>query len=168
MFSEIRAEAGRVLAGAGIEVVWEQIAAEAPEAHEEDQSAQAVFGVGPDARGYLLVRIVKGYPAQIRSGALGYSLPNAQSGVQATVFYDRVETLGRAHGIISVSTVLGEAMAHEIGHVLLGNTEHSRDGIMKARWGRTDFQQAAMGFLSFAARERETILKRLSVPSASK
>jgi hypothetical protein len=98
---------------------------------------------------------------------LGYSLPDAQSGAQATVFYDRIEALGRLAGI-SVATLLGHAMAHEIGHVLLGTTEHSSDGIMKARWGKADYQRAAMGFLEFTPSQRAAIKERLIVPLANK
>jgi hypothetical protein len=56
--------------------------------------------------------------------------------------------------------LLGHAMAHEIGHVLLGTTEHSPEGIMKARWGKPDYQRAAMGFLEFSPSQRAAIRKR--------
>jgi hypothetical protein len=54
-------------------------------------------------------------------------------------------------------------MAHEIGHVLLGTTEHSPDGIMKARWGKLDYQRAAMGFLEFTPSQRAAIRERLLI-----
>jgi hypothetical protein len=57
--------------------------------------------------------------------------------------------------------LLGHAMAHEIGHVLIRTTEHSPDGIMKARWGKADYQRAAMGLLEFTPSQRATIRERL-------
>ena len=78
------------------------------------------------------------------------------------IFYDRVERMSKT-GDITLATMLGHAMAHELGHVLLGNTEHSAAGIMKARWGKADCQEAGMGFMTFNALEREAIRKRAAV-----
>jgi len=47
----------------------------------------------------------------------------------AFVFYHRVEEESR-NGISSTSTILGHIMAHELGHLLLGEDSHSADGIM--------------------------------------
>ena len=59
-------------------------------------------------------------------------------------------------------------MAHEIGHVLLGTTEHSADGVMKARWGKPDYQRAAMGFMEFTPSQRGAIRGRLLTGLAMK
>ena len=158
---EAAREAARVLATAGVEVVWQQLPADSPEAHASDQTASAaLWRQTRDTRDYLVVRMVRGFPARALSGALGFSLPDAKAGAHATVFYDRIEPLGQS-GEISVSALLGHAMAHEIGHVLLGTTEHSPDGIMKARWGKPDYQRAAMGFLGFTPPQRAAIRERL-------
>jgi hypothetical protein len=158
---EAAREAARVLATAGVEVVWQQLPADSPEAHASDQTASAAVWRQPrDTRDYLVVRIVRGFPARALPGALGFSLPDAKAGAHATVFYDRIEALGQSSEI-GVSVLLGYAMAHELGHVLLGTTEHSPDGIMKARWGKPDYQRAAMGFLGFTPQQRATIRERL-------
>ena len=158
---EATREAARVLATAGVEVVWQPGPANSAEAHASDQTAStAVWRQPLDTRDYLVVRIVRGFPARALSGALGFSLPDAKVGAQATIFYDRIEPLDQP-GVISVSALLGHAMAHEIGHVLLGTMEHSPEGIMKARWGRPDYQRAAMGFLEFTPSQRAAIRERL-------
>lgn len=162
IFEEATQEAARVLATSGVEVVWQRPPTDSPEAHATDQSANTVHGAGLTARGYLVARIVSGIPADLLPGALGYSLPDARLGAHATIFYDRVEAIGRTNGI-NVSTLLGHAMAHEIGHVLLGATPHSPDGIMKARWAKSDYQRAAMGLLEFTPSERAAIRRRLAV-----
>jgi len=48
--------------------------------------------------------------------------------------------------------VLGEAAAHELGHLLLG-PGHARDGIMRANWTRQDLESASRGGLQFTGDE---------------
>jgi len=47
------------------------------------------------------------------------------------------------------SSLLGHVMAHEIGHLLQGTTQHSESGIMKARWTGQDFTEKAWRPLGF-------------------
>jgi len=37
--------------------------------------------------------------------------------------------------------LLGRAVAHEIGHLLMGTNQHSASGIMRARWSRCDLRR---------------------------
>ncbi|MGA7415865.1 MAG: hypothetical protein WBW33_35665 [Bryobacteraceae bacterium] len=161
---EATEEAGRILATAGMEAVWQFGAADAPEAHEVDSHAAAPGARNQprDTRDYLVLRMVRDFPERALPGALGISFPDARSGVHATIFYDRFERVSKT-GDVALATMLGHAMAHELGHVLLGNTEHSAAGIMKARWGRADYRQAGMGLMTFSAQEREAIQKRAAV-----
>ena len=78
--------------------------------------------------------------------------------MNATVFYDRIERF-KDSSEIDLATVLGHAIAHEIGHVLLGTTAHSPAGIMKARWSQADFQVAALRGMKFTSLQREEILR---------
>jgi hypothetical protein len=57
----------------------------------------------------------------------------------------------------TVGTILGAAMAHEIGHVLLGSNEHSRMGIMKACWGPLEFRCLATKGLHFTPDNQDAI-----------
>ncbi len=161
---EATEEAGRILATAGVEAAWQFGDADAPEAHEVDSHAATpnLRNQPRDARDYLVLRMVRDFPERALPGALGISFPNAQSGVHATVFYDRIERVSKT-GDIALATMLGNAMAHELGHVLLGNTDHSPAGIMKARWGKADYQRASMGLMTFNSLEREGIQKRAAV-----
>lgn len=78
----------------------------------------------------------------------------------ANVFYDRVKGLSADWGQSS-GEVLGEAIAHELGHLLLG-PQHSPMGIMKAQWTFRDqmlinrcqmgFSRAQLGLVQRAAR----------------
>ena len=66
---------------------------------------------------------------------LGFAVvdPDTRAGKMATVFHDQVETVARRTGVAR-SELLGRALAHEVGHLLLGLRGHSRDGIMRAVW----------------------------------
>ena len=55
----------------------------------------------------------------------------------ASVFYHRVQALSDALGY-SRAAMLGDVMAHEIGHLLLRTSAHSAFGIMRARLTRDD------------------------------
>jgi len=77
-------------------------------------------------------------------------------GDMAYVFYHRVEELARGRNL-SAADSLGHAMAHEIGHLLLGANSHSPSGLMRARWDRSDMLRAATGWLIFTAEEAERL-----------
>jgi len=59
--------------------------------------------------------------------------PDTHVGEMATVVHDRVQAVARRTGVES-SELLGRALAHEIGHLLLKATGHSRTGLMRAVW----------------------------------
>ena len=83
----------------------------------------------------------------------------------AAVFLEKAEALSRL-GDASTAQVLGHAIAHEIGHLLLGTPDHSATGIMRARWSRDELRRAAWGQLLFAPEQsallRTAAVKRLS------
>jgi hypothetical protein len=75
----------------------------------------------------------------------------------ANLFFDRVKHVSTLWGLSS-GEVLGDAIAHELGHLLLG-IGHSRQGIMKALWTFQDLDLARRGKLRFSA-EQLAALKR--------
>lgn len=91
-------------------------------------------------------------------GQLGFALPSARPGraSAAWVFYHRVEELAEGKDA-SEPQILAHAIAHEIGHLLLGPDRHSDHGIMRANWGRRDLQEAGRGQLFFTAEQGERI-----------
>ncbi|MGA8596749.1 MAG: hypothetical protein WB676_18725 [Bryobacteraceae bacterium] len=152
--------AGQILAEAGLTITWNSGESDCAEAHMSDMSvATAGSRPVPDSRGYVVVRLVRGgVPAGLGRGATGYALPFARQGTHVTVFYDRIEQLSVSSASMpTAGTILGAAMAHEIGHVLLGSNEHSRTGIMKACWGQLEFRCLATKGLHFTADNREVI-----------
>jgi hypothetical protein len=155
-------ETSRILAAAGVRVVWEPLDADSPEGHTVDMTGARFAASGRlDDRGFLVVRTVRGFPAISNPGMLGFALPSTRSGVHATVFYDRIETVAIS-GLVRIDRVLGNAMAHEIGHVLLGSNQHSQIGIMKAVWSRADYQHMAFGLLEFQPDEAAVLRREVS------
>ena len=65
-----------------------------------------------------------------------------------SVFVDRVYDSSTRWGLFS-GEVLGDAIAHELGHLLLG-AEHSSKGIMKGSWTSQDLHLAGRGKLRFS------------------
>ena len=81
----------------------------------------------------------------------------------AYVFYQRVKDFVQEQGVFELKAkILGHAIAHEIGHMLLPfNYSHFADGIMRAHWDRHDLQRAAWGELLFAPEQAELIRTRV-------
>jgi len=93
------------------------------------------------------------------------SRPHNGTPASASVFYDRVEELANG-GPASAGVLLGHAVAHEIGHLLLGSDSHASFGLMRGRWSRSDLSLASHGKLLFSERERRAI--RLANPGLFK
>ncbi|MGH9783343.1 MAG: hypothetical protein ACRD88_04085, partial [Terriglobia bacterium] len=72
---------------------------------------------------------------------------------RAFVFDHVADRLVRQQKEADKAEILGHAIAHEIGHVLLSMNGHSRHGLMQANWAGKDFQRMTMGGLAFASGE---------------
>jgi hypothetical protein len=85
----------------------------------------------------------------------------------AYVFDSKVETLvqtilsaymtGRIDRRVSESQILGHAIAHELGHLLLNLQGHSANGIMRGEWGLADMRNAADRMLLFTSQQAEVL-----------
>jgi hypothetical protein len=147
--------AARVLATAGVQVQWVQC--------EEDSRQPEPCQKGPDASVLVLHLLPAGVTRRAApSGALGFAVPAGpqEFGSFAGVFCDRVKRLS-SRGFRE-PVILGHAIAHELGHLLLGIGGHSDDGIMKAEWHREELQRAESGTLVFDAMQRITIRRNLA------
>jgi hypothetical protein len=126
--------AGGVYRRAGVLVDWVRDSADdAPAASLTiaivPSGADVPFAVGNDAMG--TARGAEGARATV-----------------AYVFYDRVRDFGE-RGHVDAWVMLGCAIAHELGHLLLPVNSHAPDGIMRANWDPKMIARAG-GFLSFA------------------
>ena len=99
-------------------------------------------------------------------GAMGVAPGKGPDRQFVYIFYDRVkelthkrETADALDARISLCTgqILGEVMAHEIGHILLNLPSHSATGIMRGPWNRRDLQDAAYGQSLFTPEQAKVI-----------
>jgi hypothetical protein len=108
----------------------------------------------------LSVRLVR-LPEPDRSArqvTLGYSLveTSARLGSLATVYVDRVSNLA-ATSHIDLPTLVGRAIAHEIGHLLLGTSAHADAGVMRATWSPDTIRHSTARDWRFTAGEAEML-----------
>ena len=152
--AEALEEATLLFARVGVETQWVLCGASV----EESEMPAACDT--PLERGELALRIVpdpKGMPSTSRD-ALGHAmvLPRAQDSYLASLFYDRVQSLAEDARCLR-AVVLGHAMAHELGHLLLGTLEHSSQGLMRGRWDGEDLGLAQRRSFRFMPQQVEQI-----------
>jgi hypothetical protein len=149
-----QAIASRIFHRAGIEVHWLECSLSG------DGTFASQGCTAPSEPSAIILRIVPTSPAtKVRFGAdaLGVAAqPEKETLASASVFHNRVEQLAR-NWLVSLEVVLGHAMAHEIGHLLLGTGSHSPSGLMKEHWSRKDLTRAAEGNLLFSSKQAESI-----------
>lgn len=93
-----------------------------------------------------------------RHVTLGVSLVEHQVrfGSLATVYVDRVAALADVSRVAR-PTLLGRAIAHEIGHLLLGTAAHARDGVMRAVWSPETLRRSTSGDWRFTPEDAEAL-----------
>ena len=64
---------------------------------------------------------------------------------------------GRMERQVSKAQLLGHAIAHELGHLLLNQQVHSAQGIMRGEWGFTDYRDMTSGMLLFTPQQAELL-----------
>ena len=88
----------------------------------------------------------------------------------ASVYAAEIRKYADQNGL-SEGTLTAYAMAHEIGHLLLGES-HAPSGLMRAAWGKNEFRQMAQRWLDFSPSDRQSIsqtkLNRNSRPAGEK
>ncbi len=170
--SSVRSDAIRTAAGivqeTGIAVEWRDCTSASTEPICQDVRP------GRD----LIVRIMpevtpsasfKGSALQLRTlpGAslqLGVAVinPVTLSGEMATIFQEQVRAVARQTGMDD-GKLLGRAVAHEVGHLLLRAREHSAGGIMRGAWNLEELTIDRAEDWQFTQTDRERI-RRTQTP----
>jgi len=136
-------ESGRIFRNSGLTVLWQDHALSAADRRHPHHSTDSWDGT------HFVLRLL----TQSREGSSMNAMGEALSLVEiANVFMNRV-TEQAAIGELSVSRMLGHAIAHEIGHLLLGNNSHFPGGIMAAPWTKQDLWHMSKGGLLFTPQE---------------
>jgi hypothetical protein len=129
-------QASYLLATASVEVVW--------------VNCDEIPCAGESGPGRIILRIMqqRDTPGGEALGSAGFS---GNRGLYTKAFYGNIQRKADQERI-NAGTVLGFAIVHEIGHLLLGRT-HSEEGIMRANWTSSDLRRAAQGQLRFTAEQ---------------
>ena len=128
--------ADHILGKAGIHTTWQDCLPRIDQNRStpscDDDLSKVVLSV------YLVERLERTFPSLHRN-ALGFSIiPKENEGAtMAYVGYPRLCVLASSISF-RAEELLGLAMAHELGHLLLGTNAHSNHGIMRATWRRRD------------------------------
>ena len=147
-------EAARIFAKAGLKVVWSDCGPEGPTnvsqepCKEEELEATAIrLRILPTPVGNRLQDTVFGFATHPALASVYYA------SALDLAKYDQAE--------FEAPIVLGCAIAHEIGHLLLGSNRHSISGIMRARWDRRDIREELQGAMFFAPQQAKLMQAEL-------
>ena len=81
-----------------------------------------------------------------------------------TIYYDRVNQLANMQ-VASHARILGNAIAHEMGHLMLGSTPYWPSGIMREPWTQDELDLLAKGALQFSSEQamlmRSELMRRV-------
>jgi len=108
--------------------------------------------------------VVTRKPSRATTEMLGFTeLDESTGSTSAGVFYSTAVELSDRYRC-DVFQILGAAIAHEIGHLLLGANAHAPKGLMVPQWGPSQFEMISISELSFTSRQarllREEVTRR--------
>jgi hypothetical protein len=136
-----RAETIRILNSAGIDLLWiDATGSENPRLPPATKSYLTVVIAGQSPRGWKTSR-----------DALGFAPARTGPYPRAYVFSDLINSYLQhftIQGKGAYGIVLGHAIAHELGHLLIPGDAHG-NGIMRPYWGFGEWQLALQGLLLF-------------------
>lgn len=141
-----REHAQAILQEAGVNIVWTDCWV--GEGRKADEPARCQEPVGGD----IVLRLQKTSRTESsRFVSMGFSLVGTPDAAPflATIFVDRAESVARSAGVDG-RRVLGLAIAHEIGHVLLNSNSHASNGLMRADWSQHELRRKDTAAWTFA------------------
>jgi hypothetical protein len=123
----VRTTVREVFEQAGIETTWRHCLSTGSDPCSDRLSANEI-----------VVRLIRSPLDPRVSNAdltLGYSSvqPDLKRSSFTTVYPDRVDKMAQGYGR-DRGLLIGWAIGHELGHLLLGSTTHPDSGLMRARW----------------------------------
>jgi hypothetical protein len=147
-------KAGLIFRGAGVRLIWV--------GRPRGSLQQAAF---PDSRSdsanMLVLRVISRPMSGFASrDALGCAFVAGEGSKYASVFRDRVLSATQG-GRYSEGMLMGHAIAHELGHLLLGTSAHTQYGLMAGRWRTNELDRAEVGLLQFSPGEAARLRSEL-------
>jgi hypothetical protein len=148
--NRVEAEATKVLETAGIGSRWQAPAALLTASQPPDGAA----GPGVPVIDVNILSEEMASQVHLPDAALGCSTPSSASGFPkwVSVLYSHALQVDDAIPA-SLDQLLGYAIVHEVGHVLLRSSSHSASGIMRGKWDLKDLVRISQGRLYFDAQQ---------------
>lgn len=119
-------------------------------------------------RSEFWLRLVARKPAAGSRELLGFTeIDESQGSAAAGIYYPAAVEVAR-HWSVPVGAVLGAAIAHEVGHLVLGANAHSRTGVMCAHWGLEQFVLIGISELHFTPDQSRAIRERVTIAGSAR
>ena len=148
-------EAGRILGMAGLRAVW----LECP-LGRSTTGPQRSCQKAPDATDLRLRVLAAPVQNKFQDTVFGFAVHP----VLASVYYDYALRRAKSDDAeFETPIILGCAIAHELGHLLLGTNSHSDKGIMQPRWEPNQVRQLMMGTLLFTAEQSNLVREQARI-----
>jgi hypothetical protein len=146
-----RKETIRIMEAAGMKVNWIDL----------DDKTRDCFPKRDLPEHAVSIIVTRGAPKNWTNNidAMGMAVPPAR----AYIYFQVVRKVAKDFGNdapIETGVVLGHGIAHELGHLLMSGEAHG-NGIMSARWTRTDWQSMGTGSLLFVKEHAERMRREL-------
>lgn len=150
-------EAERAVAGilekAGVETVW----VDCPRDDASPRSLACVASADPT---HLILRVLPYSMSnrfrQAHGDAMGFAVLGGRFNCDAWIFYDRVEDFSLEQQI-TLERLLGAVIAHELGHLLLGENVHASAGLMHGHWTSRELLEIESARIIFSDTESKRI-----------
>jgi hypothetical protein len=155
LVADAERHAERVFLRAGLNVDWVNCGG-GPDASLDSRCARTI------PIGDLVVRIVS-RARTLSDGIFGVSFVADDTGTYADVFFDPIQQLRALNKGPSLAAILGDVIAHELGHLLLGSNAHSREGIMQPHWQAEQLGRIAKGQMHFTPEQASKMRTKLVV-----
>jgi hypothetical protein len=157
LLAQAEAHASGIFRQAGFETVWLNCGPKV-----EAVESKTCYRV--DATHLMLKILAHALGAHVRdrNEVLGTALLDEKGvGYYAYAFYDRIRQLADQRKL--GYALLGDVLAHEIGHLLLGSNSHSVGGIMCAHWNDKELANISHGAMWFLSGQSKIMQDRLLV-----
>ena len=138
-------EAGRILRTAGLWAVWLECPVGPFTPRPQGDCERA-----PEATDLRLRVLGAPLTNKFQDTVFGFAVHP----VLASVYYEYATRRAKSDDAeFEAPIILGCAIAHELGHLLLGTNSHSDAGIMQPRWEPNQFRQLMLGNLVFTTEQ---------------
>jgi hypothetical protein len=153
VLTQAERQAAKIFDRAGMDVTWLNCSRSQSSPAEDDCNRFEWFG-------HLALRI-RPHSTRSQNEVFGVAFLSAEgTGRYSDVFYDRAREL-HVDWNVGLADILGNVMAHELGHLLQGSNSHSSTGIMRAHWQGEELCRLARGSLGFTNEQADHMRGKL-------